>query len=332
MTRTLVVIHPGAIGDVLLALPAIQRLRAKYPEYKMVLAARASIGVFLLNCGVVDDWISIEGTEITDLFAGCVSSRWFDDVLRRCDVAVVWFKDEDQAIRRVLERYGVQQIRIGSPFDAKWKARHQSDLFLESIGYDEVCPLDDTRLELPAEIIQQGRDCLIRHGIRPGQPFVVIHPGSGSRFKCLKPEILAETIQQLQIHGKQTVLIEGPADQEAVEALCRLVLQPIRVIQGVDLSTVAGVLRHAQLYIGHDSGMTHLSAVLGTPTLAIFGPTDPARWAPRGSHVRVLREIPCTCVSWEEVRRCDEKRCLAIRSPTMMETCVTLEELAGSCL
>jgi len=241
-------------------------------------------------------------------------------------------KDEDHVIRRILEQYGVQRISIGSPFDGQLKARHQSDLFLETIGCAAVSSLDETRLELAVDIIQRGWDCLNRHGLRSGQPLVVIHPGSGSRFKCLKPEILAETIRQLQVHGKPSVVIEGPADQGAVEALCRLVLQPITVIKDVDLSTLAGVLHHAQLYIGHDSGITHLSAVVGTPTLAVFGPTDPVRWAPRGSHVRVLQGNPCTCISWKEVRRCKEKRCLALESAAMMETCVILEELAGSCL
>ena len=56
-----------------------------------------------------------------------------------------------------------------------------------------------------------------------------------------------------------------------------------------DLYELACWLASARLYIGNDSGITHLAAAVGTPVLALFGPTDPAIWAPRGPHVRVLR-------------------------------------------
>ena len=56
-----------------------------------------------------------------------------------------------------------------------------------------------------------------------------------------------------------------------------------------DLYEMACFLARARLYIGNDSGITHLAAAVGTPTLAIFGPSNPAIWAPRGDHVRVVR-------------------------------------------
>lgn len=56
-----------------------------------------------------------------------------------------------------------------------------------------------------------------------------------------------------------------------------------------DLYLLACWLARARLYIGNDSGITHLAAAVGTPVLALFGPTDPAVWAPRGPHVRVVR-------------------------------------------
>jgi ADP-heptose:LPS heptosyltransferase len=145
-------------------------------------------------------------------------------------------------------------------------------------------------------------------------------------LKCIKPEILAEVIKRFQAEAKQCLLLEGPADREAVESLQRLIHQPIRIIKGVDLSLVAGLLSHAALYIGHDAGITHLSGLVGVPTLALFGPTDPERWAPKGSHVRILRGSPCVCLSWEEVQRCKERTCLAVKPESMLDVCGTIDE------
>lgn len=333
MARTILVMHPGALGDVLLAIPAIQQLRAHIPGCTIACAVQESIGSFLLRCGVIDVWMSIEGPEIADLFAGSVScgSR-LDELLRQCDVCVIWLKDEHQAIRRVLERYGVRQISIRSPFDEGLQARHQRDRFMEIIGETGLPPCETTRWKLPAEIVQLGRECLLRHGLCPEHPLVMIHPGSGSRLKCIKPNVLADTIMQLQTDGLQCCVLEGPADQETAESLARCVQRPISVIKGMDISTVAGILSHTTLYIGHDSGVTHLSGLIGVQTLAMFGPTNPEQWAPKGPHVKVVRGMPCICLSWEEVRRCKEKPCLAIQSNQLLDVCRSIEEMANSSL
>jgi ADP-heptose:LPS heptosyltransferase len=60
------------------------------------------------------------------------------------------------------------------------------------------------------------------------------------------------------------------------------------VLRQADLPLVAGILEGALLYLGHDSGITHLAAAVGAPTVAVFGPTDPRVWRPRGPRVRVL--------------------------------------------
>nr|MBA2253284.1 glycosyltransferase family 9 protein [Nitrospirales bacterium] len=81
---------------------------------------------------------------------------------------------------------------------------------------------------------------------------------------------------------------------------------------------------HADRFIGHDSGLTHLAACLQVPTVALFGPTDPIRWAPRGSHVRVVTGISCRCQGWEAVRLCDEKPCLQITLEQVISACIPM--------
>jgi hypothetical protein len=87
------------------------------------------------------------------------------------------------------------------------------------------------------------------------------------------------------------------------------------------LSTVAGLLAQAALYVGHDSGLTHLAGALGLPTVAIFGPTEPTRWAPRGKLVSVIRGPACLCHDWASVTSCHEKPCLSIPFSELLTSC-----------
>jgi hypothetical protein len=95
------------------------------------------------------------------------------------------------------------------------------------------------------------------------------------------------------------------------------------VLRDLNLSLLAGVIAQAELFLGHDSGVTHLSGLLGVPTVALFGPTNPDRWAPRSNRVTVLQAGPCLCSSWEAVRTCAEKPCLAISVEQLIARCKT---------
>jgi heptosyltransferase-2/heptosyltransferase-3 len=71
------------------------------------------------------------------------------------------------------------------------------------------------------------------------------------------------------------------------------------------------MLTHCAAYIGNDSGVTHLAAAAGIPTIAIFGPTDETVWAPPGSHVKIITcAIECRPCSGAQMQRCAEQKCL----------------------
>jgi heptosyltransferase-2 len=59
--------------------------------------------------------------------------------------------------------------------------------------------------------------------------------------------------------------------------------------KNLPLTTLANLLQNCSFFLGHDSGISHLAAAVGTPSLLLFGPTDPAIWAPQNAQVRVLR-------------------------------------------
>lgn len=318
MARSIIVIHPGALGDVLLAVPALRWIQAKFPGHRILLISNEAIGRLLLECRQIDAWMSVQGAFCADLCSGSVpDSIEIRQWLEACDLAVAWMTDDDRGLATVLRNCGVGEVRIQSPFSPQLKARHQSDRFLETLGATTADLPAGEPLRLSTCLLEQGRASRLSLGISTDRPFALIHPGSGSRHKCTRAEVLASVIEGLNREGLCSVILEGPADEAMAAQLLHRLPMPPAVLRGSDLSTVAGVMAQAQVYIGHDSGITHLAASLNVPTIALFGPTDQNRWAPRGAHVVVLQGTPCRCRSWEAVRGCEDKPCLAL-SPEMI--------------
>jgi len=328
--RTIVSIHPGGLGDVLLAVPAIVRLRTRFLNHQLVLCAEDQIARLLLSCRIIDAWTSVQGQICADLFAGDHSAAgqvqaW----LENCDLAIAWTQDLDGKLNETLKSAGVREVIVRSPFSTAIRATHQRDRFLEAI--DEAPSEDegDVLLTVTEPLLHLGRTCLEAAGLAIGQSLVVIHPGSGSAHKCVAPETLATVVIALQISGATPVVLEGPADREPVERLLQSCVNPPIVLKGLDLLTVAGVIAQARLFVGQDSGVTHMAGLMGVRTVALFGPTDPARWAPRGAHLSVVQGAPCLCQSWDDVSRCEKKPCLEMPQDHLVAFCLAhLKEAA----
>jgi len=328
--RTIVMIHPGGLGDVLLSVPAMIRLRTRFPNHRLVLCAEDQIAKLLLACSIVDAWTSVQGRNCVDLFAGAESvmsqaQTWLED----CDLAIGWTQDLDGKLNETLKAVGVREVIMRSPFSTEIRAIHQRDRFLEAINEGPSDDEGDVLLMVTEHLHHLGRTCLEAAGLSSRPSLVVIHPGSGSVHKCVASETLASVVIAVQDSGATPVVLEGPADRESVDRLLRSCVNPPIVLKGLDLLTVAGVLAQARLFVGQDSGVTHMAGLTGVRTVALFGPTDPARWAPRGPHVTVVQGAPCLCHSWGDVSRCKEKPCLNMRQDHLVAYCLAyLKEAA----
>ena len=314
-------IHPGGLGDVFLAVPAMTRLRNRFPSHRLLLCAGDQAATLLLACRIIDDWTSVQGRACADLFAGSVTGQlqtWLED----CDLAIGWMEDADGRLSVALKAAGVREVIVRSPFSLLIHATHQRDRFLEAINEAPYDGEGHAGLTVPEPLFSLGQGCLETAGISNRQPFAVIHPGSGSAHKCVGPEILASVVAALQLSGTTPVILEGPADREPVERLVQACLQPPVVLKGLDVLTVAGVLAHARLYLGQDSGVTHMAGLLGVRTVVLFGPTDPNRWAPFGAHVTIVQGQLCLCRSWGDVSRCEEQPCLKISQDDLVSLCL----------
>jgi ADP-heptose:LPS heptosyltransferase len=323
--RTVVILHPGGLGDLLLAVPAIQSLRERWPSKGFLLCAHPQGGELLRECGLVDQSLSVQSTGCMALFGGMPpGDSLLRDWLSRCDLAVAWASDDSGTLAAALKRFGAAATVVQSPFASTLTSIHQGERYAEIVG---AAPKQASVAEKVFEALKMdARTHLSGYGLSRRRPLAIIHPGSGSRHKCVKPEILLEVLEGLE--SFELLLIQGPADEEMIERLLLRMPRPPSVLRGLSIRLLAGVLLEADVFLGHDSGVTHLAALLGIPTVALFGPTDPARWAPRGPAVTVINEHRCRCSSWDAVRRCQDQPCLELSAHAVLAACLATRSAA----
>jgi hypothetical protein len=155
-SRTILLIHPGGFGDVLLAVPAMRALRRHYPDHGIGLLAATEVGRFLEVSGEVDQVFPIEEPHLAGLMSGqderpSALAQW----LQYCAIAVWWLHDRDSTLQNALQARGISQIILQSP--AGESDRHQSDRFLSPLrclGIIEkaVPPI----LTLPGDVVARG--------------------------------------------------------------------------------------------------------------------------------------------------------------------------------
>ncbi len=152
-------------------------------------------------------------------------------------------------------------------------AGHATDFFARQVGAsDGLIP----KIELKATCVRRNA--------------IAIHPFSGSLRKNWKLDAFRQLAASLQYPCEWTA---GP--EEELPA-------PLQSARFDNLLELAKWLRTARLYIGNDSGITHLAAALGVTTIALFGETKPETWAPRGENVTVLRSTPLDDLTVATVR------------------------------
>lgn len=141
--------------------------------------------------------------------------------------------------------------------------------------------------------------------LNPGGP-IVVHVGAGSEPKRWPLDRWATLIAMLRARTHTVNVLAGEAEAERFSAVERRLFDDLGGRVLLTLPDLADVIRPARLYIGCDSGPTHLGAQLGVATLALFGPTCPRRWAPYGPLVRVLAPPVPGPITWlEAAAACD---------------------------
>ena len=293
----ILILHPGALGDGLLSLPTIRKLRRLNPRHKVIWYGHQGLGKVLLTAGEVDAAHSFES-----FYSG---NPWGMGSLRglpvwpQCpdnDLVIAWMNDDDGFWTSYAAQLGYTQSFFRSPKDFSISSRHMVERYAEAIASlsglgGPFIPEDLRVLQLPKGNHTELFGSLWSNSPSP-ELFILLHPGSGSGQKCVSTKNFSTFARVLlrKFPGK-VGFIGGPADSTFLDPILSSLsdLDP-PVFQHLDLVTVCRLFNCVRLYIGHDSGLSHLAAGCGTHSLLLFGPTDPEVWAPRGTHVRICRE------------------------------------------
>jgi ADP-heptose:LPS heptosyltransferase len=288
----ILVVRAGALGDFLLGIPALRLLRAAHPGAEIRLVG--PLPQARLAAALVDSLIGVDEPALAPLFDGG-SKRALPERLHGADLAVVWLSRHEEAAT-ALSRHGVSRVISAPPLPPDGRGQHVADWSMESLVPAGIARDPDWEQTpwLAAGDAARAWAMQWQAAALGARPFAILHAGSGSRRKNWPVEQWAEAIGALsrdRCCNLEWVLTGGPADEEAVSAAqLAFAERHLRALTVTELSleSLAGLVARASLYLGNDSGVTHLAAGLGTPVVAVFGPTNPVYWRPRGPRVRVL--------------------------------------------
>lgn len=172
--------------------------------------------------------------------------------------------------------------------------RHMVEVNLDALRHIGIHPANDddkrTLFEPGEEAEASVMQKLAGFGLS-SQSYVLVHPTSRWMFKAWQPEKLAVTVNTLAARGIPVILSSAPSKEEMayMDELRSQLTQPVFDLCGqLNLKELGVLMKHARLYFGVDSMPMHLASAVGTPTVAIFGPTGAIKWAPWGVKHRVI--------------------------------------------
>ena len=287
MNRILV-IRGGAIGDFILTLPALKALREAYPDAHIEILGYKHIAVLAENRFYAQAVRSIEYGPLSSFFAkNSEISAEVADYFASFDLIISYLYDPDQIFENNLRRCGVRNL-LGGPakiVETGGHAARQPARPIEELGIG-VADLAE-KIFLSEEDRQFGREFLQT----PSQPIIAIHPGSGSKDKNWPLQNWIGLFAREHWHVEKRpslIVISGEADKAQTAQLEYIWKdQDVRFAKDLPLFHLAGVLEHS-IFIGHDSGISHLAAAAGASCMLLFGPTDPNVWAPRNENIQIV--------------------------------------------
>ncbi len=174
------------------------------------------------------------------------------------------------------------QVATLEPTPPDHYAKHASQYLLDQLG----------KLPPVKSAVEQILKSVNLRGISTGRSHdgdVVVHPGSGSREKCWPVERFVKVIERLKRNRKEVRVLLGEVELERFDdGEIKSLESAATVRRPATYLELFNELRTASLLIGNDSGPSHLAGIMGLPTVALFGPTDPGVWRPMGPRVRTL--------------------------------------------
>jgi heptosyltransferase III len=251
---TIWIIHMGALGDCILTWPALMCLRGAYPRHRLLGIGNPECMRLALRFGLLDAFEDGASREMIGLFSGYGLPEGLDPP----DGAVAWTREAEDLVRLLKKTARLPVI--------------QAD------------PIEAVGREFPIRIPDDLTEGFPVH--EPRSQHVLIHPGSGSEKKNFGAVFYENIAYFLRENGhKKVAFLIGPAEIERgwTEALKNQAL-----IFPRDTMALADWLQNASLYIGNDSGVSHLAGFMGIPAVVLYLSTDPRAWGVLGKSARLV--------------------------------------------
>lgn len=291
----ILVLRGGALGDFILTIPVLRLLRSQWPEAIIELVGNKTAA----QLGIADGIIQAAHSQHEARWAALFSTQPLPDSLSHFlgsfDLVVNFWPDPEH--------------ELGSHFPLNPRQR-----FITWPAKPTTGPAAAHFCEALRPLGLQTSDFhprLSRHAfgekntVPPRSRLVCIHPGSSSPTRNWPLQCWLDISRYLSARGWRVLFVGGEADRAILDALPK----EIDSLREPSLASLATHLAGASLYLGHDTGVSHLAAALDIPCVLLFGPSDPAIWAPQGSHVTVLRKG----ITLGEIQAEDLKAALASR-------------------
>ena len=298
----ILVIHAGALGDVILTWPFWEGLIAR--GHRLHLLAQGRISRLAGNLGLVTRGYALEAPWTAGLFVRPLHSKLRAWLAEYGTILIFARAAELRELDRGLPRTRVICVPPRPPVG---RAVHVT-AFLGAA-------LREQGLALPSPVLRRGWLDLWAKGDgtqRAQTGIIALHPGSGSNRKNLPLAVWRRTARLIQQQGGTPAWVLGPAEETLAAELAADLPAGQELWDVADLRELCARMLTLSGFWGHDSGLSHLAAYLGVPVLAVFGPSDPLRWRPWGPRVKVWRPL-LLCQPCFETKpaNCADPKCLA---------------------
>lgn len=276
--QRILVIRGGALGDFVVTLPVLAALRGAFPKADLGVLCHRAHGRLVEAANCVDEWRDLEARDWAGLFVHepleeSESRTW----LAGFDLVVSFLHDATGIFHRHISQLSGGEILVGCACPSNGSGRPASETMLEVLA-----PLDLEHCD-PVPRLQFVLENTVA---RP----LALHPGSGSELKNWPEAKWEQLIGRLCKEGERLLLIGGESEAERVERLVNhFATDNVRAMVNRPLAEVAQTLAGCRGLVGHDSGISHLTAALNVPCVLMWGATDEMVWRPAGKRVSTIR-------------------------------------------
>jgi heptosyltransferase II len=306
--QRVVVRVPNWVGDAVMAVPALRELRRILPQAHITLVSRPGAADIFIDADFFDEVLIYDRASLVSAWNQVREWR-----RRQFDLALLFQNAFEAAaitfLARVPTRIGYNTERRGlllthSLLLPAWKdERHESFYYLNLVtelevflsGIPQAEPTEPRfDLRVSEERKRKALQLLREHGARPNAPLTVLCPGSiNSRAKRWPAERYAELADRLAESGSNVALIGSPAELDVSNEVCKHARsRPIVLTGKTTVAQVAAIISIADVLITNDTGPSHIGAAIKTPTIVIFGPTNPLTTYPMSASAEIIRRAP----------------------------------------